>query len=315
LLPSKEIAALAKRVTLAVVRKTDSVCAELRKEFSVPYLNSWVVVLDPRGETRASWMGDAAGGGCRQSATATFPRNMAALIRRSLKVTESVQELRRRWQKDPANLAEFDNYARRLQQMHAFDRLSQICSAQSKDVRLTEEQRNEFRVREFLARGYGQRRDFHTTKGRDSFALEGEKLLIELADHPRAADLPAALLRFVYAHGFDVPARSAAAIARLERAASQLPDPAPLRARIRQLERSARDWIKELKKFLQKAKNPLQQQSIAATLGDAQAAIDLFSQPGYKDVPEYRERLREAKRKLRQDGVLRGHRTGNKSGF
>jgi hypothetical protein len=51
--------------------------------------------------------------------------------------------------------------------------------------------------------------------------------------------------------------------------------------------------------YLQRT-NGSQKQFIAASLGNAQAAIELFSQPGYKDIPEYRERVRDAKRKLRE---------------
>ncbi len=299
MLPSKEIASLAKQVTLAVVRTQDPICAELRKEFSVPYLNSWVVVLDAKGETCASWIGDAAGASCRESAAAKFPRKMAALIRRSLRVAESLQALERRWTKEPGNMAAFDAYAQRLQQMEAFVKLRQICAAQAENPGLNQAQRNEFRLREFLARASSTGRELQTRKGRARFALEGERLLVDLADHPRSADLPGALFASVYAHGFDVPSRTNDAIARLEKALKRLRDPSALMERIKQLKRISGDWIKGIKRFLQKAKDPTQKQFIAASLGDAQAAIELFSQASFKDVPEYQERLREAKRKLR----------------
>ena len=173
LLPSKEIAALAKRVILAVVRTTDPRCARLRKEFGVPYLNSWVVVLDAKREVLASWIGDVAGAGCRESAAVTFPGNMARLIRKSLRIADSLEELERRWQIDIGNLSEFDNYARRLEQMHRFDRLQEICRAQAENPRLTADIRKDFRVREFLVRGSACRSDLHTSKGRARFASEG----------------------------------------------------------------------------------------------------------------------------------------------
>jgi hypothetical protein len=300
LLPSKEIAKLAKQVTLAVARINDRSCEECRKEFDIPYLNSWVVVLDSKGETLASWVGDAAGGNCRKDGVAQFPANMAALIQKSLRGTESLQELERRWRQDPANLTEFDNYSRRLQRMHAFARLQRICAAQARDPLLGDEQRNDFRIREYLARGRAHNRDLHTEKGRARFAREGERLLVELTAHPRAAELPSALFGTVYAHGFDVPTRTAEAIARLEQAACELPRPAKLNVRIRQLRRLATDWTKETKEYLRKADTGSQKLFLAASLGDAQAAIEFFSQPGYQDVPDYRERVRAAKRKLRQ---------------
>jgi hypothetical protein len=251
-------------------------------------------------------MGDVAGAGCRESAAKKFPGSMARLIRKSLRVAESLEELERRWQKDIADLSEFDNYARRLQQMHRFDRLQEICRVQAENPRLTADIRKDFRVREFLARGSACRSDLHTSKGRARFARMGEKLLVELADHPKAADLPAALFGFVYAHGFDVPTQSAEAVARLTKAVAQHEHPSALNERIRQLEQVAKDWIKQMKKYLSKVEDSTQEQFLAASLGDAQAAVDLFSQPGYRDVPEYRERLGEAKRKLRVGRVPRG---------
>src|SRR5262249_51680821 len=172
---------------------------KLRAEFSVPFLNSWVVVLDARGETLASWIGDAAGAGCKQSAAKRFPRSMATLIRQSLQVTESLEELERRWMKDPRNIQKFDNYSCRLPAMHAFARLREVCRQQSMDPRLSAEERNEFRLREFLARSEGRGHELDSGKGRSQFAQEGERLLVELADHLRSADLLSALFGSVYA--------------------------------------------------------------------------------------------------------------------
>jgi hypothetical protein len=59
-----------------------------------------------------------------------------------------------------------------------------------------------------------------------------------------------------------------------------------------------------MKKYLPKSASGPQKQFLAATLDDAQAAIELFSQPGYRDVPEYRERVRAAKKKLRAAKAL-----------
>jgi len=117
-------------------------------------------------------MGDAAGSGCRESAAAKFPGSMARLIRKSLRIAESLEELERRWQKDIGDLSKFDSYARRLQQMHRFDRLQEICRVQAENPRLTADMRKDFRIREFLARGSACRSDLHTGKGRARFAHE-----------------------------------------------------------------------------------------------------------------------------------------------
>src|SRR5262249_61657018 len=118
------------------------------------------------------------------------------------------------------------------------------------------------------------------------------------SDYPRSGDRSGGLFGSAYAHGFDVPARSGEAIARLELLASKLGSPALLKQRIRQLSRIRKDWIKQMQEYVQKVDQRRGKQFIAASLGDARAAIELFSQPGYEDIPEYRERLRDARRKL-----------------
>jgi hypothetical protein len=260
-----------------------------------------VVVLDGKGETLASWIGDTAGAGCKQSAVSKFPCNLAALIRKSLRCTESVQELERRWRQYTTNLVAFDRFADRLEAMDAFERLRQICRRQAGDPQHSDERRNEFRIREFLARADGHGGELFTGRGRARFAREGEKLLVELADHPRSADLADVLFARTYAHGFDVPARSAEAIARLEQAAGTRAKPERLWQRIRRLRRLRKRWIKDMNDYRNSNNDPTSKQFIAASLGDARAAIALFSQPGYADHPDYQERLREAKRKLRQE--------------
>jgi hypothetical protein len=300
LLPSEEVAELAKQVILGLARTDDPACEEFRREFDIPFFNSWVVVLDARGETLASGFGSA--GHCNEDGLAKFAANMVALIQQRLRVGESLQELERRWRQAPADLDAFDNYAKRLRQMYAFATLQRVCASQAGNRALGEELRNEFRIREYLARGLAPGRQLHTEKGHLRFAREGERLLVELASHPRAADLPGALFRTVYAHGFDVPTRTAEAISRLERAARELPDPRCLNKHLRQLRRLVRDWTTDMKEQLRKAENDLLKQFLAADLGDAKAAIALFSQPGYNEVPEYQECLRAARRKLRQFG-------------
>jgi hypothetical protein len=51
------------------------------REFAIPCLNSWVIVLDGHGETLASWIGDAAGAGCNKRSVDKFPRNLVRWIR------------------------------------------------------------------------------------------------------------------------------------------------------------------------------------------------------------------------------------------
>jgi hypothetical protein len=302
LLPSKAIRSLGRRVVLTAVRAEDTRCVKLREEFSVPYLNSWVVVLDRRGETLASWIGDVAGACCTEESAGMFPGQLARLVRKSLRRTASVQELERHWRKSPGNLTAFDALATRLGEMCAFDRLRHLCREAAANPSLSEGERNDLRLQEFLAWSNGDQGGLHTRQGRTQFLREGENLLVELAHHPRAAELPEPLFRCGCAHGFDVPAQSARVIERLEKRAQKLKDPAALQERIGQFATRRREWIEWAQACLDDAEDASLNRYFAAQLGDAQAAIALCAEPGYCDDPEYLHWAREARRKARTVG-------------
>jgi hypothetical protein len=298
LLPSKAIRALAKQVVLTAVRREDPVCAELRKEFAVPMLNSWVVVLDGKGETLASWVGDGAGHGCKKGSVDKFPRNLVKWIRISLERTETVQELERRWRRRPQDTDLFEAFAQRLQEMHAYRKLRQHCQEAMANPTLAQTQRDEFRIRAFTAWASDYNHNLSTPKARKQFVREGEILLLELAGHPQAAGLVYALFSRGYADSFDFPAKSAQAIARLERASRQVADGTAVKERIGELAQVRQEWIESRTEALRKYTDGSPKNYFAALLGDAEAAIELCSQPGYSDFPQYREWLQEAKRKM-----------------
>ena len=301
MLPSKDVATLAKEVVLAVVKVNDPACAALRTDFAVPYLNSWVVVLDPKGETLASWLGDAAGGGCDKDRVGQFPANVVALIRRSLSRAESVEELERRWQAHRGDMEAFERLAKRLAEMHRHRQLRQLCSDAASDPALPEQERDEYRLREYIARASDHTESRSTAASRAKFVRDGERLLMKLAGHPKSAELVNVLFASGYAHTFDVPARSARAIARLRRAARSAADAGAAEQRVRQLVEVRRKWIAEMEEFVRTSDRPSTKTFLAAILGDAEAAIQLFSQPPYSEVAEYREWLREAKAKAERE--------------
>src|SRR5207253_2983811 len=82
-----------------------------------------------------------------------------------------------------------------------------------------------------------------TRTARARFVREGERLLVELAGHAKVAGLVGALFSRGYAHTFDVPAQSARAIARLERACREAADVTALKERIRELAGMREEWI------------------------------------------------------------------------
>ncbi len=297
MLPSKGIRALSKQVVVAVVKTEDPRCAEMRKEFGIPYLNSWVVVLDAKGETLASWIGDVAGGGCNKRSVDKFPANLVKLIRSSLKRSETVEELERRWKCNQRDIQVFESLTSRLQEMDAYSRLRKLCQDAASNPALPKQRRDELRLRAFIARA----EESSTLIARTRFVQDGEKLLVELASHPKASDLVDVLFSSGYARAFDVPTRSARAMARLKKASRRAADAGQLRERIHQLSEIREKWIEQTRKFLQESKDPSTKSFFAATLGDARAAIKLSSRPPYSEDPEYRRWFREAKAKIERE--------------
>jgi hypothetical protein len=297
---------LCKQVVVAVVKRDEAGCAELRTELAIPFLNSWVVVLDGKGETLASWIGDAAGHGCKKNSVDQFPRNLVRLVRKSLERSETVEELERRWKSRQHDTELFERLASRLAEMHAYDRVRQLCEEAAASPELSGPQRDGFRIRAFIARASDHAERLSTRKARAHFVREGEKLLVELAGHPKAAGLVGVLFARGYAHTFDVPAHSARAIARLERACREAADGAALKERIRELVARREKWIEVTSESLRRTEGASAKSFLAATLGDAQAAIELCSQPPYKEYPEYREWLRQARRKVERIATAPG---------
>ncbi len=281
---------------MAVVRAADPECAALRTEFHIPYRNSWVVVLDGKGETLASWIGDAAGAKCDDDTARSFPKSLVALIRKCLQGTESVQELERRWRSNMRDTVAFDRLAQRLEHMEAFGRLQQLCEEAATISRLARQTRDDFRLRAFIAGADDDGRKRSGRNARARFLREGERLLVELADQPRAKELVGQLFSRGYAHTFDMPARSARGLARLQRAAGKLTDPVPLQERIRELAELREQCIARVTEMLHGQKRREIRDYYAAYLGDARAAIRFYSK--YEENPEYRRWLQEARKKL-----------------
>jgi len=143
-------------------------------------------------------------------------------------------------------------------------------------------------------------------RARSRFVREGERLLVELATHAKSADLVTTLFYQGYAFTFDVPGRSARALARLERASRKLADGTALKERIRQLAEMREQWIAITTESLRNIDEESSRNFIAAYLGDARAAIKVCSRPPYNEDPQFREWLQEARRKRERERKRRG---------
>ena len=299
MLPSERIRSLSKTVVIAGVRKSDPACEALRKEFDAR-ATGWVIVLDARGELLDSWAADKTGALKKKESAEGFPALFADKLDESLRRKETLQELERRWEKAPKEEAPFDALASRLEEMGSFGRLRGFCEKVAALTGLPAERRAGA-----LLWGYSARpREFAalvTPELVARFVEEGEGLLVDHAANPRAVKAAEALFLGGYSGKFDVPAKSAAGIARLEKASQGLKEPGPLRERIGELSRLREKEIGDLQKARAAAQgNEASEAWYAMALGDAEATIRAYSQPPYDKNSTYQAWVREAREKLQR---------------
>ena len=169
---------------MAACRQADPVAREIEKEFDIPYYNSWVVVLDAKGETLASYMGDTAGQGCTKESAGEFPAKFSRKIEESLKGTESLQAQERHW-RGTREQAAYDALLKRLQGMGALHRLAATADEAAADASLPGDLRDAARIDGFLARAQVGR----TPENSQRLLEEGERLLVASPGHARIPEV------------------------------------------------------------------------------------------------------------------------------
>jgi hypothetical protein len=282
------------------VRKADPATAGLRKEFDARG-TAWLIVLDARGELLEAGYADRTGAFKKKETAEKFADPFLDRVEKSLLRKESLQDLERRWIQDPKDEPTFAALASRLEEMAAFTRLREFCERAAAIPGLPAGYRADALLRAFAARP----REFNsppgTREGKERIVQEGERLIAEHASHPRCPDAVKALFTLGYSGRFDVPARSAAGMARLEAVAKALKDPNPLRDRIAELSQLRDEEIARLQAAREAAKgNEAAEGGAAAALGDAEATIRIFSGPAYERSAFHQVLVDEAREKLKR---------------
>ena len=134
MLPSKEMKALCAKVPVAAIGINDPLSKRLMKEFSVPYVSSWVVVLNNKGEAVASFQGDAASAGCTKETANKFPQLLVKKINDCVAWTKSVVALETRWKTTKAEV-DFENLVKLLVDMKAYGKAAWVCEKQMKQYK------------------------------------------------------------------------------------------------------------------------------------------------------------------------------------
>ena len=283
LLPSPEIRALCGKVTVAASRIEDPASKALTGEFEIPYGNCWILVLDGKGETLASFMADHAGQGCTKESAGKFPAMIAAKIEACLKRTESLQALEQRWRADPKDLPALQDFAARLEESDAHRRLTAFCDEALARPDLIPPVRDEVRMRAFLGRS---KTGDNITSGeaRERFVEEGIRLLLDAPTHPKAAEALNWLCWSGLANAFDLPAKSQTVLDQLRTEAETSGDGArakALDAHIQTLSDLCSKRIAQTEENLKKLPETNRQGRGlgAATLGDAEGTLRFLDGP------------------------------------
>lgn len=228
LLPSEEFRALCGKVSVAACRRSDPVAAALRKEFDITRLNAWVVVLDVKGETLASYVVDNVVHGCTKETAGEFPAQFSRSIEESLKRPESLQAEERRWRGNPRDRAAYNALVVRLDEMWAYNRHAGVADEVAADISLPEAWRDAARIDAFCARTRAAPEDFR------SLLEEGEHLLVAFPGHALAPSVVRVLVG-VLMRAPDPRSSAAACLARLDAEAGKAADPEPVRNQVKVL--------------------------------------------------------------------------------
>ena len=117
--------ALCAKVPVVAIGRKDPTSKRFMEEFGVPYVSSWVVVLNNKGEVLASFQGDAVGAGCTKKTADKFPEMLARKIIDCVARTKSVVALEAQWKKTRAE-TDFKTFVGRLVDMKAFAKAASI---------------------------------------------------------------------------------------------------------------------------------------------------------------------------------------------
>ena len=263
MLPSARLTGLAEKAVLVAVRKADPACDALRREFDAR-ATSWVIVLDPRGELLDSRMADGTGALKDKETIDRFPDQFADRVEQGLQRKESLQDLERRWAKDPKEESGFEALAARLEDQSAYARVRDLCEKVAALPDLPADRRAGALLRGYAARPreYGV---LGTPEADSKFVQDGERLIADHASHPLASRA--------------------------------------LRGRIEELSRLRGKEIETLETSRAAAKgNEASQAWYACALGDAETTIRVYSMPPYDKSAYYRRWVQEAREKLRKPG-------------
>lgn len=303
LLPSPDVKKLCEKAVVVAVRRSDPACAELRKEFDIPYLNSFAIVLNPRGETMTSFMADTAGRGCTKESSDKFPEMVVAKIEDGLRKADSLQDLERRVESSPSDAAALKELQARIEEVTGFARLGRFLDKISVNPDLPAQVRADLRIQAFMARSRAPG-IFTSRESKTRLAEEGEKLLVDLADHPGAEPIASTLFNVAYASQFDVPSKSAAGIERLRRQIRDHQKPSALRAVVDTLEKIRATWIERTEAARHQGEGKGAEFTRAyngVMLGDAPETVRFFGQPPYDRTPLYKTWVKEARERLERE--------------
>lgn len=298
------LASLAERAVIAAARMKDADGPRLRAEFEIPSLNAWVVALDAKGETLSSFQVDSTSLGCTEESKRQFTDRLTAAIVRSLDLTESVQELERRWRAKPDDAAALEALAERTWSMFRPKSFAEFCQKEAANAAYAQATRDTLRIYAYLSKAHGWYSfgSLGSADRKTQLREEGAKLLREFPGHPSATAVETAWFN-TWANGmtFDVPAKAHALAAVLLKETQTANDAQAkaLQARITSLEKRVADWVRVTEAQL---KAEPSNTMLAAQLGDARATLKAYGETEALRA-YYKELVEGAEAKLaKEDG-------------
>jgi hypothetical protein len=292
LLPSMEFKGFVEKTRVAAVRSSTPEAKALSTEFRIETINAWFVILDAKGETIDRFCPES-DTECSRKSAQEFAPNIVARMKKGLAETSSLQELERRWRKQPSDLAARKDLVARLEKMALKREFPRLCKAALSDPSLPAGDKVAYELQVY----FWDTKDsvFFEEKERAAFLNRGEEMLSLHADHALAAEL-CDTLGSQMKDGFDAVGRWAECIERLKKLTTANPSDA-FKACIERMKRLREYYIEDIRDVQKLYPNDEGAQGyFAAQLGDAKKTVEILSKPQYAEL--YEAVLKKARARL-----------------
>ncbi|MFC1587071.1 hypothetical protein ACFL54_02070 [Planctomycetota bacterium] len=259
LLSNQDFRNFCKKHFIAFIPRRHKEQLALSREFNINVGNSWLIVLDGKGETLCSMIGDSLGPRTDRNDASKFPPSAIKTIEILLKRKDSLQALERKALSDPNDIDTFSKFRQRLGECDNHRKSAEFCNSvlQNPDLEDAKREFYEFHYIDSSAWNIFDEKDPYSRQLHLNIAVKAEQFLVAYPHSENCEKIVSLMFRYIYFGVFDVPGFSAEGIARLKEHAASLQgeDQVALNKHIAEIEKAREVRIKRLRQTYEECKN------------------------------------------------------------